>query len=638
MNRPVPLSTVYTAVQVIPSSRAFSYGSVDTLRNALGRKRSEPFEQRETVVPGIAIANAERFLNILGAPGAGKSTFLKRIGLEALLPRSSGEYEPATLPVYIELRRFKHEDVDLFRLIRDEFESCGLPDSTEFVALCLDKAKLLLLFDGVDEVPTEKLDRTIRAISDFADKFEKNRFITSCRTAFYKTFFQKFVDVELAPFDDDQVRTFVRNWFGSQVDRENRTADAFIRLLFSREHTSTLELARTPLLLTFLCLVFDDSQKLPANRSGLYRRALMILIEKWAAEKRVHNAPVYSDLHVELEMELLSEIAAQAYKNGQLVFSEQQLIEHISAFMKDTLNAPPQLDAHRILNAIEIQQGLLVERAPDVYSFSHLTIQEYLTAEFYHTPAKSRELLEQHLFNEKWREVFLLSAGMSGADDLLTGMFNICQRTLQRDEIARRCVDWMLALAPTATSVRDAVTLRLYLLSIPIRFKRYTEGRHERAEVIADEILDRFNPSLLRGKRGPKNWSVSSAKKWLRQWSEILMLKTPLSTAEEALDQIDRKYAERIVRNRYEIPRLINGVVCDALGLADDLRALHSAKARNLQRAFYGYELMIDCKDSALRVSASLWEEIIRRMGTLETVETIVEQKRGLNGKVTRRL
>jgi predicted NACHT family NTPase len=34
------------------------------------------------------------------------------------------------------------------------------------------------------------------------------------------------------------------------------------------------------------------------------------------------------------------------------------------------------------LTAIEVEQGILVERSRDTYSFSHLTFQEYLTAKW----------------------------------------------------------------------------------------------------------------------------------------------------------------------------------------------------------------------------------------------------------------
>ncbi|MGV2388855.1 MAG UNVERIFIED_CONTAM: hypothetical protein LVR29_12975 [Microcystis novacekii LVE1205-3] len=55
------------------------------------------------------------------------------------------------------------------------------------------------------------------------------------------------------------------------------------------EYKSAKELAHTPLLLTFLCLVYDENQSFPTNRSRLYQDALRILLEKWSAEKRLPN-------------------------------------------------------------------------------------------------------------------------------------------------------------------------------------------------------------------------------------------------------------------------------------------------------------------------------------------------------------
>jgi predicted NACHT family NTPase len=637
MSRPIPLSTIYTAVQVVSPNRSYSYNRIDAFRESLSAKKRDPYQETKAV-PGITAANKERFLNILGAPGAGKSTFLKRVGLESLMPRgdiisegvqeqqmdSGGQYIPECFPVYIELRRFRNEAVDIFQALVNEFDSCGLPDSAEFVTLCLKEGKLLLLFDGVDEVPTEKLEAAIQSISDFADKYDQNRFITSCRTAFYKTFFQKFVDVELAAFNDKQIKTFADNWFSSETDKEIKASNNFVSLLFSAEHRSTLELARTPLLLTFLCLVYDDSQKLPSNRSSLYRRSLMILMEKWAAEKRVHNSPVYADLHVDLEMELLSEIAANAYSDGQILFSEQQLIQQVTGFMRDTLNAPPALDARKIIEAIEIQQGLLVERAPDVYSFSHLTIQEYLTAEFFHRPTKLRELVENYLFDEKWREVFLLSAGMTGTDDLLLCMFDHCQKTLQQNEIASRCVRWALDISKETGDAKQDAAMRLYVLSIPLRFKRYTENRRERTEKSADDLLDAYYPNFLRGKRGPKNWSERPAQKWLNHFSKLLRIKTSLASTQKALADVaqERASLDKAPSNRYEFPRRINTIVCSSLGLDEDLHGLPRAKAKKLLNVFYGYKLIVDCKNSALRLSTSTWEEITTRMATFERIES----------------
>jgi len=54
-----------------------------------------------------------------------------------------------------------------------------------------------------------------------------------------------------------------------------------------------------------------------------------------------------------------------------------------------------------------------VERATDAYSFSHLTLQEYLTALYIVEKRLEKELVAQHLVDERWREIFLLVSGIA---------------------------------------------------------------------------------------------------------------------------------------------------------------------------------------------------------------------------------
>ncbi len=340
MNEPISLQSIYTDVRIISPQYRRSYECVESLeedyRNK-GLRRFHPQEMERRA--GIDLINEKAFINILGAPGAGKSTFLRKIGMEALMPRPSwndkyfqvpnhsvqwSQFSHECLPVFIELRRFRNDPVNLSAIIQEELAICDFPDSGAFAKAALEEGKLIVLLDGLDEVPNDMLDATILHIKDFADKYKNNRYVTSCRTAFYKTYFQKFTDVELAEFDNEQITQFATNWFSAEMDLKDNTSKAFLQLLFQNQNMPILELARTPLLLTFLCLTYDDSQKFPANRSSLYRRALYILMEKWAAEKRVHNIPIYRDLNIELETEMLAQIAANAFEEDKLFFSEEE--------------------------------------------------------------------------------------------------------------------------------------------------------------------------------------------------------------------------------------------------------------------------------------------------------------------------
>jgi hypothetical protein len=48
---------------------------------------------------------------------------------------------------------------------------------------------------------------------------------------------------------------------------------------------------------TFLCLVYSRKLNFPPTRSRLYNKALDILLEEWAAEKRVQQEEIYQGLH-----------------------------------------------------------------------------------------------------------------------------------------------------------------------------------------------------------------------------------------------------------------------------------------------------------------------------------------------------
>lgn len=269
---PIPLDNIYTKVRLIEAhvyARDFDF--IIHEENFKRRVRHRTLSNK--IFDAFEVVNKYPKLNVLGAPGSGKSTLLKKIGLTILRDEDAfaGENGHVSLPILIELKRFREGAIDLKLEIQKEFENAGFPESSEFVEHTLKSGKLLVLLDGLDEVPKSMLDGAITAIRDFSDKYPANRFITSCRTAFYKNFLQGFADIEIADFDDDQIKTFAGNWFSKEQDRLGETYLRFTSLLLNPANAATLELARTPLLLTFLCLSYDEGQQLPINRSSLYR-------------------------------------------------------------------------------------------------------------------------------------------------------------------------------------------------------------------------------------------------------------------------------------------------------------------------------------------------------------------------------
>ena len=432
MREPIPLDHVYVAVQFLDQHAVSRYNSPEEAEQAFRERDSGSLDSvSDERQDGIQIANSKQYLMLLGGPGVGKSTFLRKVGLEALKGKN-GHFEHECIPVFLELKRFTEDQIDIETLIVDEFETCGFPHPEEMMQTALKSGKLLILFDGLDEVPRSNVNNVISKIGDFVDRYSHNRFIASCRVAAYKGGFTRFTEVEMADFDDLQIEKYIKSWFDSttdpnlhRLDEQMETADRCWETLNTGEHSATKELARNPLLLTLLCMVYDRSQNLPRNRAALYEKALDVFLEEWAAEKRVHRgASMNLYLDIADEKRMLSEIAAKNFEENRFFFSKGELITQIWEFGEGNANTPETFNARKILDTILIDQGLFVERVRDSYSFSHLTFQEYLTANYIIRDTRSiRGLAKKHLHNEQWCEVFLLTSGlMHKADDLLETM------------------------------------------------------------------------------------------------------------------------------------------------------------------------------------------------------------------------
>jgi len=386
MSKAMDLESIYVNVQCLDDfARDYLIDSV-TLEKRFRETNQRQFRydfDKDKRKDGLSFANDVQYLMVFGGPGIGKSTFLRKVGLEAL-KGNQGNYQHRLIPVFLELKKFKELEINIQALIEKEFEICGFPDVQKNVSKKLKTGELLILLDGLDEVPTENRENVIENIQDFVDQHKQNRFILSCRTAARTTSLNRFTNIEVAEFDDQQIQDFIGHWFGLEADQEAETAKNFWQLLTQSEYQAAKNLAHTPLLLTFLCLTYRRTFSFPTNRSSLYERALRIFLEEWSAEKQLtsHRNLVYEGLNIDLEEGLLAEIAYANFVQDQLFMEKREVVKQIKDHLQQNLNAPQTLDGEKVLKTIELEQGILVEQASDVYSFSHLTLQEYLTARY----------------------------------------------------------------------------------------------------------------------------------------------------------------------------------------------------------------------------------------------------------------
>ncbi len=624
MDNPMKLEELYTAVKVLDCSELRYFESTDTLQDWF-RQNGRLGANREGKQSGLTVANREQYLMVLGGPGVGKSTFLRKVGLEALKGKHTDQqdrFHHACIPVFLALQRFNSKEIKIEQVIAREFEACGFPDAADFAQAALEGGKLLILLDGLDEVPLEHLDHAITQIQDLVDRYSQNRFIASCRVAAYKGGFPRFKDVAMAAFEDEQIEQFIRNWFRSPQDQETNTADQCWELLKRPEYAAAKELAQTPLLLTLLCAVYDEGLDFPKNRAALYGEALDVLLRKWASEKRIQHNPIYQELSLELERELLADIAFESFVEDQLFFNKRSVTDQIRAFLVSNLNAPKHLDSEKVLEAIEVQQGILVERARDAYSFSHLTFQEYLTAQYIVDNQQIEWLVTNHLTDDRWKEVFLLVAGLmpgrKGADQLLTLMEKQTQRLLESPLAAQRIIP-LLQWAEQATEGSEvnykAVGKRAAAAYIALDLNRasprssvpfealclaYALDSEHDEDFFFDLFLgDIFARAYKRARFCEKTQVFHSI-----DFVDVLhKLETLNPPDENQPSEVKHAFDEQIRKFWFDTLRLDPKIVQP-----------FQDEANGLGSYFYANELMVRCQEAAVRVSPEVWQGIEARM------------------------
>ena len=633
MSKPMDLESIYINVKCLGNLVRDYYD--ENLENKYRESKQRRFNFRDDgKKDGLLLANQEQYLMVLGDPGIGKSTFLRKVGLEAL-KGNKDSYQHSLTPVLLELKNFKENEINIQALIEEEFKICGFPNVEKNISNKLEKGELLILLDGLDEVPTANVYNVIEKIQDFVDRHHKNRFILSCRTA-ARTHLRQFTDIEIVEFDDQQIQSFIEHWFSSELDRKNETAKNCWELLQKEEYKSAKELAHTPLLLTFLCLVYDENQSFPTNRSRLYQDALRILLEKWSAEKRLPNRGlVYENLSIEQEEILLSEIAYQNFVADKLFLEKREVVKQIKDHLKQNLNAPQHLDGEKVLKTIEIEQGILVERARDVYSFSHLTLQEYLTAQYIYDNDLIEETVKNHITETRWQEVFLLVAGLmrGKADKLLLAMEKEAHNYLKTplgqklvpilqwaDEMTKDSVDspikpvgrraivyWLfIANANVTANANFIVTANANFIGIAITNSIYI------ANAYAPEITYKISRIFFTPKLIDEFVQLVNLFAQNRIISKVNF--SQLSSDLEALKQIipDDKATEK---ERQEFADQFLKMWNTAFNLTPELLNLSLDAISEIDKHyFYINRLILDCQKVAVNISPTVWQEIEDRM------------------------
>jgi HEAT repeat protein len=188
---------------------------------------------------------------LVGKPGSGKSTVLQRFRWEFALEALENGDRP--IPVLVELRY----DQSIVQAICAEFRQAKLRVGEKEVDDLLLEGKLLLLLDGVNEMPSQK---RLQELQLFHNKNSPTRMIFTTRDLALGGSLGIEQQLEMCALTQPQMREFVYKHLPQHGD-----------LLLGQLRDRLREVAETPLLLWMLCKVFKPNLKIPQSKGELFQ-------------------------------------------------------------------------------------------------------------------------------------------------------------------------------------------------------------------------------------------------------------------------------------------------------------------------------------------------------------------------------
>lgn len=351
--------------------------------------------------------NLNRNIIILGQPGAGKTTSIKKI-CQNLLHREN-YLKDINFPILIRLKELGSTETCLDKLfnilnfqlrtqvererifkkevggkmvdekIKEKIEIEINADNayeykqyfqSEFYNL-LDNFKVLIVLDGLDEIAESRRNQIIQELQIMSLSFLNSRFILTSRTADYNFQIDNSIETEICDLSNSQVVEFVDSW----LNDKSKSTD-FIKKVGSSPFSDTVI---RPLNLAHLLAIYDRENTIPDKPKSVYRKLINVIIEEWDQQRFIIRKSRYSNFDKDIKFEFLSNLSYEltiTYNSHSFTKEKLETVyRNISKQYKLPLN-----EAKQVVNEIESHNGLLIQTSYETYEFSHKSLQEYLCA------------------------------------------------------------------------------------------------------------------------------------------------------------------------------------------------------------------------------------------------------------------
>ena len=335
----------------------------DKTRGSLSKKiveMSAIFEPHEE-------CTSPRIILIEGDPGMGKTTYCNKLAFDWATGKAGGHF--LEFKVVLLMRC-----CDIDSNLRDAIATQVLPPDIKeqerekfFDFIKHNQSSILLVLDGLDELPSGKLPELLKIIQGRSTIFHGCPLVVTARheagievTKYCDTL------LEIEGFTPADASEFIKKFFKGEGEQGAKMAQKLLDKL--NDDKSLTELIANPLNTALLCLLCEYSEgKLPESKTNLYREIVEYVVGRYKKKK---NLPETSKDVIEEHKSQLNQLGLIAWK---------ALLENKKFFDKNQLESHTELPGFGFLSW---QRGSRGRRPCPQYSFLHKSFQEWF-ASFY---------------------------------------------------------------------------------------------------------------------------------------------------------------------------------------------------------------------------------------------------------------